>query len=100
VTGRSAPGPARADPEAVLGKAISDGQRLEAFAEQQTREMHTCQFCERIGYHRLPMKPIGRRWVCIDCIKSLKETLDSLDRWEQTGARAAEVDPTHPWGVP
>ena len=67
-------------------RTIAEGKRLEAYAEQQTAEMRTCFLCERVVYRRKPMKKIGQRWVCIDCLRSLKESIDTLDRWEQLTA--------------
>jgi hypothetical protein len=64
-------------------KTLAQGKRYEAYVEQQTAEMRLCVFCEKVYYRKKPMKQIGARWVCIDCLRALKETLDSLDRWEE-----------------
>jgi hypothetical protein len=66
-----------------LLRTITEGKRFEGYVEQQTRDMHACALCQRILYRKTPMKQIGARWVCIDCLKSLKEALDSLEQWEQ-----------------
>jgi hypothetical protein len=67
-------------------KTLAQGKRYEAYVEQQTAEMRLCSFCQRVYYRKKPMKQIGSRWVCIDCLRSLKETLDTLDRWEEMSA--------------
>ena len=84
----------------TVRRALSDGQRLEAYTEQQTREMRSCQFCERVGYRRLPLKPLGRRWVCIDCLRSLKELLEGLERWEVAAAGPAVPEGERPADPP
>ena len=28
------------------------------------------------------MKPVGSKWICIDCLRALRETLEGLDQWE------------------
>jgi hypothetical protein len=28
------------------------------------------------------MRLIGKRWLCIDCLRQLKETLETMDQWE------------------
>jgi hypothetical protein len=71
---------------------LTEGKRFEAYVEQQTDEMHVCVFCEKVYYRRKPMKKVGARWVCIDCLKSLKETLDGLDRWEELSVLHAELE--------
>ena len=73
-------------------RTLAEGKRFEAYAEQQTAEMRSCAFCQKIYYRRQPMKQIGVRWVCIDCLRSLKETLDSLERWEQMSALHEEIE--------
>ena len=35
-----------------------------------------------VGYKRRPMKNIGGRYFCLDCLKQLKETFDTLEQWE------------------
>jgi hypothetical protein len=73
-------------------RALAEGKRYEAYVEQQTAEMRLCAFCQKVYYRRTPMKQIGARWVCIDCLKSLKETLDTLDRWEELSALHASME--------
>jgi len=63
-------------------EAIVEGKKMEAYVEHRTKDMHVCWICGTIGYKKKPMKNIGNRWICIDCLKHLKEILDSLDQWE------------------
>ncbi len=62
---------------------IIEGMKLELYVESKIPEMHVCFLCGRIGYKNLPMKKIGNKWICIDCLRELKEALDSLEEWEQ-----------------
>ena len=66
----------------VTLEAILEGKKMEAYAEHRTKDMHVCWICGEIGYKKKPMKNVGNRWICIDCLRSLKEALDSLDEWE------------------
>ena len=63
-------------------RALEEGRRFESYAEHHTREMHPCFLCERVIYRRIPIKKIGNRWICLDCLRALKEALETLDRWE------------------
>ena len=64
-------------------KNILESLKLDLYVESKIPEMHVCFFCGRIGYKNLPMKKIGNKWICIDCLRELKEALESLDEWEQ-----------------
>ncbi len=64
-------------------KNLLENIKLDIYVESKIPEMHVCFLCGRIGYHDLPMKKIGNKWICIDCLRELKETLDSLEEWEQ-----------------
>lgn len=80
--------------EQVKEKLISsliEGKRMEAYAEHRTEDMHYCHFCERIGYKKLPGKEIGEKWICIDCLRKLKEILETLDEWEEEMALGEEM---------
>ncbi len=66
-----------------LLKNLMESIKLDAYVEAKTSEMHVCMFCGRIGYKDLPMKRIGGRWICIDCLRELKEALETLAEWEQ-----------------
>jgi hypothetical protein len=66
-----------------LLKNVIDSMKLDLYVESKIPEMHVCFFCGRIGYKNLPMKKIGNKWICIDCLRELKEALDSLEEWEQ-----------------
>jgi len=63
-------------------ESILEGKKLDAYAEHCTKKMHVCALCGTVGYQRKPMKPIGSKWVCIDCMRELKEVLDTLPQWE------------------
>jgi hypothetical protein len=62
--------------------AILEGKKLENYTEYKTREMHVCFLCETICYKRTPVKKIGNKYICINCLKMLKELLDNLEVWE------------------
>ncbi len=63
-------------------ESIVEGKKMEAYVEHRTKDMHACCLCGSVGYHKKPMKNIGMEWICIDCLRHLKETLDTLDQWE------------------
>ncbi|MGA7924167.1 MAG: hypothetical protein WCA77_09340 [Thermoplasmata archaeon] len=73
-------------------RTLTDGKRFESYVEQQTTEMRVCGLCDRVFYRRKPMKKIGARWVCIDCVRSLKEAIESLDRWEELTRLNDEIE--------
>ena len=73
-------------------RTLTEGKRFEAYAEQQTAEMKVCFLCARIYYRRKPMKRLGSRWICIDCLRGLKESLDTLDEWEKMAALHDELE--------
>jgi hypothetical protein len=75
-----------------LLRNLAEGQRFETYVEQQTPKMRVCFLCERISYQRKPVKRIGVRWVCIDCLRALKESLDTLDRWEELSTLRDEIE--------
>lgn len=82
------------DEEEIKEKLLSslvEGKRMEAYAEHRTEEMNYCHFCGRIGYKKLPGKEIGNKWICIDCLKKLKEVLDTLHEWEEEIALGDEM---------
>ena len=64
-------------------QSIVEGRKMEAYAEHRTKEMHTCWICGTICYRKTPGRSIGERWICIDCLRQLKETLDHLHQWEE-----------------
>ena len=64
-------------------KNIIESMKMDLYVESRINEMHVCALCGRIGYKELPMKKIGEKWICIDCLRELKEALDSLEEWEQ-----------------
>ncbi len=66
-----------------LVKNIIESMKMDLYVEAKIPEMHVCFLCGRIGYKNLPMKKIGEKWICIDCLRELKESLDSLEEWEQ-----------------
>lgn len=63
-------------------ESILEGKKMEAYVEHRTKEMHACTMCGVISYKRKPMKQVGNRWFCIDCLRHLKEVLDTLSQWE------------------
>jgi predicted RNA-binding Zn-ribbon protein involved in translation (DUF1610 family) len=63
-------------------ESIIEGKKMEAYAEHRTKDMHVCAFCGTIGYRKRPMRQVGNKWICIDCLRSLKEVLEGLDQWE------------------
>ncbi|HEV2316005.1 MAG TPA: hypothetical protein VGV89_00295 [Thermoplasmata archaeon] len=73
-------------------RTLAEGKRFEAYVEQQTPDMRVCAFCDRVFYRKKPIKAVGKRWVCIDCLKSLKESLDTLDRWEEMSVLHEEIE--------
>jgi hypothetical protein len=64
-------------------KNLMESMKLDAYVESKLGDMHVCVLCGRIGYKELPMRKIGEKWICIDCLRELKEAIDSLDEWEQ-----------------
>ena len=65
----------------ALLESIIENRKMEAYVEHKTKEMHVCFMCGGIFYKK-PGKQIGNKWICIDCLKALKEALDGLDQWE------------------
>jgi hypothetical protein len=63
-------------------ESIVEGKKMEAYVEHRTKDMHACALCGSIGYKKKAMKSVGTRWMCIDCLRQLKETLDTMDQWE------------------
>ncbi len=63
-------------------EAIVEGKKMDAYVEHRTKEMNVCWICGAVGYKKLPMKSVGTRWICINCLRSFKEALDSIDQWE------------------
>lgn len=69
--------------KSIMMKNLLESIKLDVYVESKIPEMHVCFLCGRIGYKDLPMKKIGNKWICIDCLRELKEALDSLEEWEQ-----------------
>ena len=67
-------------------RTLAAGKRYEAYVEQQTAEMRVCALCEQVFYRKKPMKKIGARWLCIDCLRGLKDSLEGLEQWEEMSA--------------
>ena len=67
----------------MMLESIVEGKKMEIYTEHQTSEMHHCFFCEKICYKKTPVKQLGVKWICIDCLRQLKELLDSLSQWEE-----------------
>ncbi|MFP4170785.1 MAG: hypothetical protein ACLFUV_07175 [Methanomassiliicoccales archaeon] len=62
--------------------SIVEGKKMEAYVEHRTKDMHVCWICGEVGYKKKPMKRVGGRWICLDCLRGLKEAMDSIDEWE------------------
>ena len=75
-----------------LLRNLAEGKRFETYVEQQTQEMRVCFLCDKIYYRRKPVKRVGARWVCIDCLRALKDSIDTLDRWEQLSTLRDEIE--------
>jgi hypothetical protein len=71
------------DRRRLVIESIVEGRKMEAYAEHRTKEMHSCWLCGSICYRKVPVKNIGNKWLCIDCLRQLKETLDTLNQWEE-----------------
>jgi len=67
----------------MILESIIEGKKMEAYAEHRTKEMHACWLCDNISYRKKPIKQVGKRWICIDCLRQLKESLDTLEAWEK-----------------
>jgi ribosomal protein L37AE/L43A len=63
-------------------ESLVEGKKLEAYVEHRTRDMHVCTLCGAVGYKKRSMKVIGTRWLCMDCLRQLKEVLDTMEQWE------------------
>jgi len=71
-------------------RTLFESKRLEAYAEYRTRDMHVCFLCERIFYKK-PMKKIGNKWICMDCMRQLRDAIMSFDVWEKEAELEAEI---------
>ena len=69
------------DKKSAVLENVLKGQAMETYIEHRTSEMKRCALCETIGYKRLPMKQVGKKWICLTCWRQMRETLDTLDRW-------------------
>ena len=79
------------DKRKIILESIIEGKKMEAYAEHRTKEMHTCWFCDTVIYRKKPIKQIGTRWICMDCLRQLKEALDTLEQWEKELALEGEM---------
>jgi hypothetical protein len=75
-----------------LLRNLAEGKRFETYVEQQTQEMRVCFLCDKIFYRRKPVKRVGARWVCIDCLRALKDSIDTLDQWEHLSTLRDEIE--------
>ena len=64
-------------------ESIVEGRKMEAYAEHRTKEMNIHKRGNAGVNRKTPGKIVGKRWFCIDCLRQLKETLDTLDQWEE-----------------
>ncbi|UCG68492.1 MAG: hypothetical protein JSV09_11855 [Thermoplasmata archaeon] len=67
----------------MILESLVEGKKMDLYTERRTSEMHFCIFCEKISYKKKPVKALGKKWICIDCLRQLKELLDSLKQWEE-----------------
>lgn len=72
-------------------EAFIEAKKLEAYAEHRTREMRVCHLCGTVAYKRLRGVSVGARWMCIGCLKALKEALDSFAELEEEMRFEAEI---------
>jgi hypothetical protein len=79
------------DKRKMVIDSIVEGRKMEAYAEHRTKEMHACWMCGSICYRKKAAKNIGSRWICIDCLKQLKESLDTLSQWEESIALQRDI---------
>lgn len=63
-------------------ESLVEGKKMEAYVEHRTRDMHVCAICGNVGYKKRPMKNVGNRWFCMDCLRQLRDILETLDQWE------------------
>ncbi len=63
-------------------ESLVEGRKMEAYVEHRTRDMHACTICGGVGYKKRPMKCVGGRWFCLDCVRQLKEIMEGLEQWE------------------
>ena len=73
---------------------VLKGQAMENYIEHRTSEMRHCALCDSIGYRRRPMKQVGKKWICINCCRQMREVIDNLDRWEEEMALKEEMERT------
>jgi hypothetical protein len=66
----------------IMLESIVEGKKMEAYVEHCTKDMHVCELCGTVGYKKLPMRLIGKKWLCIDCLRQIKETLETMDQWD------------------
>lgn len=64
-------------------EAISEGRKLEAYTEHRTKDMHACFLCDSVCYRKKTGKMIGKRWICMDCLRQIKETMENFKQWEE-----------------
>ncbi len=64
-------------------ESIIQGRRMDGYVEHRAKDMHACWMCGAICYKKKLMENIGEKWICIDCLKQLKEVLDNLTQWEK-----------------
>lgn len=72
-----------ADKKTMILNSIIEGRKMEIYTEKRTSEMHQCMFCETICYRKKPIKELGKKWICIDCLRKLNEMLETLKQWEE-----------------
>jgi len=64
---------------------------MEAYTEHRTKDMRVCWLCETVCYKKKTGKTIGKKWICIDCLRQLKETMETFKQWEEEIALESEM---------
>jgi len=62
-------------------RTLLESMRLEAYVEEKLAEVKVCALCGRLGYRKLPMRRIGARYICAECLAQLKDAIENYDAW-------------------
>jgi hypothetical protein len=64
-------------------ESMIEGHKMDSYAEHMTSEMHVCHMCHEVCFKKKPVRQVGNIWICIDCLRELKDVLDQLEHWEE-----------------